>query len=80
MHSNTNENPKPKRERRKEMKEETKEAKTETVEVKKPWYKKTWVVVTGLALSHAAAVTVGYIIGKNVGGDEGGSGGNTDTI
>lgn len=51
-------------EKKTEIKEEV------TVEViEKKWYQKTWVIATGLIVTHVAAAAVGYVIGANSGDD-----------
>jgi len=39
--------------------------------VEKKWYQKTWVIATGLILTHIAAAVVGYVIGANSGANSG---------
>jgi len=44
--------------------------------VEKKWYQKTWIIATGLILTHIAA---GYVIGANS-GDESGENADTDSL
>lgn len=39
--------------------------------VEKKWYQKTWIIATGLILTHIAAAAVGYVIGANSGDESG---------
>ena len=39
--------------------------------VEKKWYQKTWIIATGLILTHIAAAAVGYVIGANSGANSG---------
>jgi len=53
------------------------ETKTNEV-VEKKWYQKTWVIATGLIITHVAAAVVGYVIGAS--GDESGETSETDQV
>jgi hypothetical protein len=54
------------------------ETKTNEV-VEKKWYQRTWVIATGLIITHIAAAAVGYVIGANS-GDDAGEAGETDQV
>lgn len=54
------------------MEENKKAAETKSEEVvEKKWYQKTWVIATGLILTHAIAGAVGYVIGASSGDESG---------
>jgi hypothetical protein len=62
------------------FKEELRMEENKTNEVvEKKWYQKTWVIATGLILTHIAAAAVGYVIGANS-GDESGENADTDSL